>query len=40
VIGASAWKVPLGVANVMLTSSTCSFGAEIGMRAPAQPVRH
>ena len=34
VTGASAWKEPVGVLNVMLTSSTQSFGAEDGMRTP------
>ena len=34
VTGASAWKTPVGVLNVMLTSSTQSFGAEDGMRTP------
>jgi hypothetical protein len=32
VTGASAWKTPVGVLNVMLTSSTQSFG--VGMHAP------
>src|SRR5262245_11177862 len=39
VIGASAWKTPVGVLNVMLTSSTQSFGVEGGMHAPARPCR-
>src|SRR6187402_2076751 len=34
VTGASAWKEPVGVLHVMLTSSTQSFGAEDGMRTP------
>src|SRR6188474_1965920 len=34
VTGASAWKEPVGVLNVMLTSSTQSFGAEDGMHTP------
>src|SRR5262245_62404958 len=34
VTGASAWKTPVGVLNVMLTSSTQSFGDEDGMHAP------
>src|SRR5260221_12407357 len=32
VTGASAWKAPVGVLNVMLTSATHSFGAEHDMR--------
>src|SRR3954453_13213473 len=34
VTGASASKTPVGVLNVMLTSSTQSFGADDGMRTP------
>src|SRR5262249_53217762 len=39
VTGASAWKTPVGVLNVMLASSTQSFGVEGGMHAPARPCR-
>src|SRR5262249_8085735 len=35
VTGASAWNEPVGVLNVMRTSSTQSFGGEGGMDAPA-----
>src|SRR6516162_7285575 len=38
VTGASAWKAPVGVLNVMLTSSTHSFGAENDMRTPLARV--
>src|SRR5215831_10023456 len=38
VIGASAWKTPVGVLNVMLTSATQSFGAEDDMRTPLDRV--
>src|SRR6516162_3824087 len=38
VIGASAWKAPVGVLNVMLTSATQSFGAEDDMRTPLDRV--
>src|SRR5215467_2874784 len=38
VIGASAWKAPVGVLNVMLTSATHSFGAEDDMRTPLDRV--
>src|SRR5712691_11448195 len=39
VTGASAWKTPVGVLNVMLTCSTPSFGAEDdkSMLPPAVP---
>src|SRR5262245_30509116 len=36
VTGASAWKAPVGVLNVMLTSATQSFGAEDDMRRPCR----
>ncbi len=39
VIGASAWKTPVGVLNVMLTSSTQSFGAEDDMGYSGRPCR-
>src|SRR5215831_19894612 len=38
VTGASAWKAPVGVLNVMLTSATQSFGAEDDMRTPRDGV--
>src|SRR6516164_6495441 len=38
VTGASAWKAPVGVLNVMLTSATQSFGAENVMRTPLDRV--
>src|SRR5580693_4339146 len=38
VTGASAWKAPVGVLNVMLTSATHSFGAENDMRTPLDRV--
>src|SRR6516162_5132627 len=38
VTGASAWKAPVGVLNVMLTSATHSFGAENDMRTPLARV--
>src|SRR5262245_58647545 len=38
VTGASAWKAPVGVLNVMLTSATQSFGAEDDMRTPLDRV--
>jgi hypothetical protein len=38
VTGASAWKTPVGVLNVMLTSATQSFGAEDDMRTPLDRV--
>src|SRR5262252_5084623 len=38
VTGASAWKTPVGVLNVMLTSATQSFGAEDDMRTPRDSV--
>src|SRR5215471_17842149 len=38
VTGASAWKAPVGVLNVMLTSATQSFGAENDMRTPLHRV--
>jgi hypothetical protein len=38
VTGASAWKAPVGVLNVMLTSATQSFGAEDDMRTPRDCV--
>src|SRR5215472_8754525 len=38
VIGASAWKAPVGVLNVMLTSATQSFGAENDMRTPLDRI--
>src|SRR5216117_3191536 len=37
VIGASAWKAPVGVWNVMLTSATQSFGAGSDMHTPREP---
>src|SRR5215831_17425891 len=41
VTGASAWKAPVGVLNVMLTSATHSFGAETDMRTLRSTVsRH
>src|SRR4029450_10947653 len=39
VTGASAWKTPVGVLNVMLTSATQSFGAEDDMRTPRDRVK-
>src|SRR6202011_17116 len=35
VTGASAWNAPAGVLNVMVTSSTQSFGGGGGMHPPA-----
>jgi hypothetical protein len=39
VTGASAWKTPVGVLNVMLTSATQSLGAEDDMRTPRDRVK-
>src|SRR5258708_26982825 len=38
VTGASAWKAPVGVLNVMLTSATHSCGVENDMRTPRNRV--
>src|SRR5262245_24909252 len=38
VAGASAWKAPVGVLNVLLTSATQSFRAEDDMRTPLDRV--